>query len=197
MKEKTTEQSAVNISRNTPHCTMHQLSSKACMNLCTEMNDDIQQAFRYDVQIYVVWCAESVWWTYRFISWWWRMQLFNFFCIWRNSSWEASVCPCPSCWSAPSLKCCSDMTYVCLISSSAALSFSSWLQATHTNVAYRLRYPPNTPAMTMAAKTFHKQERKVFNLIQELCFTVWWVLCLVWRQYFVRGCKYSKLKLHK
>jgi hypothetical protein len=33
MKEKTTEQSAVRISRNTPHCTVFQLSSNVCMNL--------------------------------------------------------------------------------------------------------------------------------------------------------------------
>jgi hypothetical protein len=33
MTEKTSEQSAVKISRNTPHCTVFQLSSKVRMNL--------------------------------------------------------------------------------------------------------------------------------------------------------------------
>jgi hypothetical protein len=67
-------------------------------------------------------------WSHRIVSWWWRMQTFSFFRIRWNTSSEIS-CPPVSC---------SVIMCVCLISSSAALSFSSWLQATHTSVAYRL-----------------------------------------------------------
>jgi hypothetical protein len=45
------------------------------------------------------------------------------------------------------------VTCVCLISSMAALSFSSWLQATHTNIAYRLGKPKNVNPMKMDAMT--------------------------------------------
>jgi hypothetical protein len=75
--------------------------------------------------------------TYRFICWWWRIQLLSWFCMRRNCSSKVWARTLPSLWSPASLQFCSDMTCVCLISSSAALSFSSWLQATHTNVAYR------------------------------------------------------------
>jgi hypothetical protein len=45
------------------------------------------------------------------------------------------------------------VTCVCLISSMAALSFSSWLQATHTNIAYRGGKPKNVNPMGMHAMT--------------------------------------------
>jgi len=60
------------------------------------------------------------------------MQFLSWFCMRRNCSQEVSP-------AFPQF--CSDMTCVCLIPSSAALSFSSWLQATHSSVAYRLRKP--------------------------------------------------------
>jgi hypothetical protein len=48
----------------------------------------------------------------------------------------ALVCPSSAYWSVWS-----DVSRVCLTSSSAALSFSSWLQATHSSVEYRLGKP--------------------------------------------------------
>jgi hypothetical protein len=71
------------------------------------------------------------------------MQLFSCFCMWRNSSLEARACPCASCWSVFVPQSCSAVTCVCLISSRATLSFSSWLQATNTSVAYRHGKPRN------------------------------------------------------
>jgi hypothetical protein len=73
--------------------------------------------------------------SHRFVSWWWRMQMFSCFRISWNTSSEIWVCL--SEYSCPS-ESCSVITCVCLTSSSAALTFSSWLQATHTSVAYRL-----------------------------------------------------------
>jgi hypothetical protein len=63
------------------------------------------------------------------------------FCIRRNDSSETLGCSCISdcCISFP--QCCTDMTCVCLISKRTNLSFSSWLQTTHTIVAYRLLKP--------------------------------------------------------
>jgi hypothetical protein len=60
-------------------------------------------------------------------------------------------CPCPCCRSVSAPHSCSDVTCVCVISSMAALSFSSWLQATHTNIAYRLGKPKNVNPMKMDA----------------------------------------------
>jgi len=60
-----------------------------------------------------------------------------------------------SLWSPASLQFCSDMPCVCLISSSAALIFSSWLQATHISVAYRFgksKYKHNTKIAAIACE---------------------------------------------
>ena len=59
----------------------------------------------------------------------------------RNCSSKVWARTWPSLWSPATPPFCTDMTFVLLISSSAALSFSSWLQATHTSVAYRLVKP--------------------------------------------------------
>jgi hypothetical protein len=91
-----------------------------------------------------------------FVSWWWRMQRFSFFCKSWNTSSEIWVCLSEySCLPQS----CSFFTCVCLISSSAALSFSSWLQATHSSVAYRLGKAnpvdkPKKPANTCVRKKF-------------------------------------------
>jgi len=74
---------------------------------------------------------------YRFISWWWRKQMFSCFCISRNSSSEQRLwCSFSSCSNAVRQVCC-DLTAVCRIANKSCLSCSSWLQATHTNKAYR------------------------------------------------------------
>jgi hypothetical protein len=46
------------------------------------------------------------------------------------------------------------VTWVCLISSMAALSFSSWLPATHTSIAYRLAKPKNMLTMKIEAAPY-------------------------------------------
>ena len=80
-------------------------------------------------------------WAHRFMCWWWRIESFSCFRICWNALSEMWVCRCESlCW-VSSPESCSVMTCVCLISSSDSLSFSSWLQATHTSVAYRLGKP--------------------------------------------------------
>jgi hypothetical protein len=90
--------------------------------------------------------------SYRFISWWWRIQLFSRSCMWRNCS-ELVFGPAASrTWASPPQSC-SDMPCVCLISSSASLSFSSWLPATHTSVAKRLWKPKNKLTTKQVAKT--------------------------------------------
>jgi hypothetical protein len=75
-------------------------------------------------------------WPYRFISWWWRKQLFSCFCISRKSSSEQWLWFSFSCSTATTQVCC-DLTTVCRIASKSRLSCSSWLQATHTSAAYR------------------------------------------------------------
>ena len=90
---------------------------------------------------------------HRFISWWWRTQLFSCSCKWQKSCEGVFFCPPVSSWSVSLPQCCSDVTCVCLISSSARLSFSSWLQATHTSVTYRLGKPANRHPMKSAAMT--------------------------------------------
>jgi hypothetical protein len=77
-------------------------------------------------------------WLYRFMSWWWRTHWFSCFCIWWNTSSKMRVCLFESKCSVSSPASWSFVICVCLISGRAAVSFSSWLQATHTSVAYRL-----------------------------------------------------------
>ena len=85
---------------------------------------------------------------YRFIFWWWRKQLFSCFCISRQSSSEQWLWSSfSSCLTAARQVCC-DVTPVCRISSRSRLSCSSWLQATHTNTAYR----PGKPEHILMAR---------------------------------------------
>jgi len=74
---------------------------------------------------------------YRFISWWWRKQLFSCFCISWNSSSEHWLRSSFSSCSTAVMQVCCNLTAVCRIASKSCLSCSSWLQATHTNIAYR------------------------------------------------------------
>jgi len=90
---------------------------------------------------------------YRFIPWWCRIQLLSFSCMWRNCSEWVFFCPAASRSSLSPPKYCTDVAYVCLMSNSANLIFSSWLQATHTSVAYRLWKPKYKFIMKIVAMT--------------------------------------------
>jgi len=93
--------------------------------------------------------------SHRFVSWWWRMQMFSCFCISWNTYSEIWVCLSEYSFAPVS---CSFITYVCLISKRASLSFSSWLQATHTSVAYRLGKPNPVDTPKKHVKTCVRQK---------------------------------------
>jgi hypothetical protein len=93
--------------------------------------------------------------SHRIICWWCLMQLFRCFCLWRGLFSEVLTCPCPclspSCWSVSAPQADYDMRYVSLVSCMSGLSFSSWLQASHTDVAYRHEKPKNMHAVKIVA----------------------------------------------
>lgn len=131
--------------RNNPHSGNVIVSSNTAMKL-QKNNITAQKSITILLNSATNWNQRySYMWLHLFIFWWWHMQAFIWFCICRNIS--SDVFDFPSfCGSLSFLKVCSDMICACLISSSAALSFSIWLQATHTSVANRLG-KPNTMLM--------------------------------------------------
>ena len=104
---------------------------------------------------------------HRFISWWWRMHMCSCFRICWNTSSERWVWLSESIYSVSSPECCLVVICVCLISSRAAVSFSSWLQATHTNVAYRLGKPKPMNSAKRNAMACVRQKIRLF-LFKEL-----------------------------
>jgi hypothetical protein len=91
--------------------------------------------------------------SYRFISWWWRIQFFSCSCMWGNCSEWVFLCSAASRSSVPPPQSCSDVPRVCLMFKRAALSFSCWLQTTLTSVAYRIWKPKYKLIMKIDAMT--------------------------------------------
>jgi len=97
--------------------------------------------------------------------------LFSCFCISRNSSSEQRIWSSFSSCSTAVRQVCCDLTAVCRIANKSCLSCSSWLQATHTNKAYRPGKPVHIHMGTIDPRAC-QNNKNYYYLVTSLCLFV-------------------------
>jgi hypothetical protein len=92
--------------------------------------------------------------TYSDVIWWWHMQSLSCFCISSGPGTDSIL----------SLESCPGVIHPSPISERFAVSFSSWLHATHTSVAYKPWKLANTLVTSTNAVNCHKPIKMECNI---------------------------------